>query len=117
MGGTKELNAGGGAMMMPGFGGAVPVASFGAMSMSFNPTFFAYNSYTSTKSTRIESLFDNNFSHVSGEIEENAFDKIKTFADEQKNKKAENVFKYKNGYLYGNYNSKENVYELTYFED
>ena len=119
MGGTKKLNAGGGApMMMPGFGAAVPVGAIGgAVSISFNPIFYAYNSYTTTKSTRIESLFDANFQHVAGEIQDNAFDKIQQYADDQRNAKVETVLRYKNGYLYGNYKNKAQVYELTYFTD
>lgn len=115
MGGSKELSTGGGAMpMMGGFGG-LPIATAGAFTISYNPVFFAYNSYAGTKSTRIECLFDNDFNHIEGEIPRNVFDEIKDFTEKIKQKKAENVFRFKDLYIYGYYNSKIEKYILYKF--
>lgn len=67
----------------PGFGGPMmmPMGSFGAVSVGFNPVFSAYGGYSSTKSVHIDCLFDNTFNHVKGEITENIFDNIKSFED------------------------------------
>lgn len=89
-----------------GFGG-------GSVGVFFNPTMFAYGSYTSSKSTRIECLFDENFNHLEGEIKDNAFDKMKSYKSPIL--KAETVFKYKDFYLKGSYSSVTKGYSLRKF--
>ncbi|GEM_PF-524016 len=84
LGSKKEIRSGGGMMPMGGFG-AVPMGGFGPVSVSFNPTFFAYGGYSSTKTVRIDCLFNDNFEHLMGEISENIFDRIKTFEESFKN--------------------------------
>ncbi|OAB80391.1 hypothetical protein [Cochleicola gelatinilyticus] len=102
-------------MMMGGMGGLAG-ATIGAAAVSFNPTYFAYNSYTTTKSTRIESLFDTSFAHVPGSIETNVFDKIQLYVKESHMpKKAETIFPYKDSYIYGTYYWQEDKYELIEF--
>lgn len=82
LGSEVEIARGaGGFGAMPGFGG-VPIASFGAISMSFNPTFFAYGGYSDSKSTHIDCLFDENFQHIQGKVKDNIFDNIKTYEDD-----------------------------------
>lgn len=83
IGSRKEVNTGGAPMMMGGFGavGSIPIATAGAMSVSFNPVYMAYGGYTSTKSVRIECLFDHNFNHVEGNIADNIFDTVMNFED------------------------------------
>lgn len=113
MGSKKEINRGGG-MMMPGFG--FPVATAGAFTVVFNPTYFAYGSYSSTKATRIECIFDEDFNHKEGNVPQNAFDLIKEVADKFPKKDAENVFKLNNDYIWGFYNKKLNKYMTYKFE-
>jgi len=78
IGGYVQRSGGGGFGMMPM--GGIPMGGFAMGGMMFTPTFnpfmSAYNSYSYTKSTRIECLFDDNFNHVEGEVEKNIFDKI-----------------------------------------
>lgn len=80
IGGYTERSGGGfGGMSM--MGGGIPMGGFGLGggfmgAMSFNPFMGAYNSYSSTKSTRIECLFDSKLNHVVGEIKKNIFDNI-----------------------------------------
>ncbi|MFC6877263.1 hypothetical protein ACFQZF_02680 [Flavobacterium myungsuense] len=80
IGGYTE-RSGGGFGGMPMMGGGIPMGGFAlgggfTGTMSFNPFMSAYNSYSYTKSTRIECLFDTSFNHVEGEISKNIFDKI-----------------------------------------
>ena len=89
-----------GGMMMP-FGG-IPLGSIGSATVFFNPTQIAFNSFSNNKTTRIESLFDENFNHVEGEIKENAFDKMIDF---KSNNKGSTVFKYKDFYIKTEYMS------------
>jgi hypothetical protein len=113
LGGKKEV-ARGGMMTMGGFG--MPIASFGAVSVFFNPVNFAYNSYSNTKSTIINCLFDDGFNHIKGDFPENEFDKIKEFEDVDRFRKRsgddefygagsniETIFKYKGYFIKGTY--------------
>jgi hypothetical protein len=84
---VQKMNSG---MMMP-FGG-IPIGSFGAATVFFNPAQLAFNSFSSNKATRIESLFDENFNHIKGEIKDNAFDKMKGL---KSSSIGSTVFKYK----------------------
>lgn len=96
----------------------IPVASIGRLNFpTFNPTFWAYQSYTTSKSIRIETLFDSDFNHIDGEVTPNIFDSIKQFAEGLDKKQAENVIKYENCYLYGYYNNKEDKYQLVKFSE
>ena len=95
----QKMNTG---MMMP-FGG-IPIASFGSATVFFNPTQIAFNSFSNNKATRIESLFDENFNHVKGEIKKNAFDKMKKKKSNSSGSstfkpKGSTVFKYKDYYI------------------
>lgn len=79
IGSKKVVKSGGAPVMMPGLG-AAPIA-IGTASFPFNPTMLAYSSYASSKSVRIECLFDSDFNHIDGEIADNVFDDIKSFED------------------------------------
>tara|TARA_Y100000815_G_C13309871_1_gene488031 strand:- start:249 stop:1658 length:1410 start_codon:yes stop_codon:yes gene_type:complete len=114
IGGIVELSGGGG-MMMPGFG-AFPMYQVGGFTMSFNPAGFAFGSYSSTGSTRIECLFDSEFNHLDGEIKDNVFDKITKYKDRMSNLKADNVYFLNNKVLFGFYKPYYKSYELVLFE-
>lgn len=78
-----------------------------------------YHSYVTTKSTRIECLFDEKFNHITGQIPFNGFDKIKNYVDENDLNKAplQSVFKYKDDYVFGYFNKELNVYKYTCIEN
>lgn len=117
LGGRLEIKASGGGMMMPGMPG-ITMASFGAVSTYFNPSFFAYNAYAHSKSTFIECLFDENFEHINGEPKENVFDKIKEFKEPASTvQSAHTLFKYKDYFVVGNLVRISNEYWLRKFED
>jgi len=106
---VQRTNAG---MMMP-FGG-IPIGSIGAATVFFNPAQIAFNSFTNNKTTRIESLFDTDFNHIPGEIEENAFDKMKDF---KSNNNGGTVFKYKDFFIKTRYNSFSKEFNFKKFTD
>lgn len=106
---------GGGGMMIGGFG-TVGGITTGGVSFFINPTMFAYNSFTNTKSTRIEGLFNNAFEHIPNkEIPLNVFDKIDksyTYSDV-----ANTIFRYKDFFIKGDFKSRSNTYILTKFTE
>ena len=102
-----------GGMAMGGIGG-IPIASSGGITFFFNPTMFSYNSFAGTKSTEIQCLFDDNFEHIKDvEAPENVFDKIEKH--EMKNTSHETIFRYKDFFIKGAYNTSRKVYYLTKF--
>lgn len=111
--GSKKDIVQGGAPMMPGFG--FPMGTIGGFTATFNPTFFAYGSYTRTKATRIECLFDENLNHKKGTVPKNIFDTINQAAVMFPNKDAETIFKLNPFYIWGFYNAPLNQYVLYKF--
>ncbi|MGB7393397.1 MAG: hypothetical protein WA913_03290 [Pricia sp.] len=108
----KKQSAG---FMMPGFG--LPVASIGAVTIFFNPAFFAFESYVHTKALTVDGLFDENFMHKSGDINENVFDQIQEFQEEENISTAgKTLFKIDDTYFLGSYSSFNKEYTLWAFE-
>lgn len=99
-------------MMMP-FGG-IPIGSIGAVTVFFNPAQLAFNSFSNSKTTTIESLLDENFEHVKGEIQDNAFDKM---LDYKSDNKGETVFKYKDFYIKTRYSKISKSFNFKKFTD
>jgi len=116
IGGYVEQRSGGMMMPMGGFGG-IPIGSFGSFNVFFNPTMYAFNSMSTTKSTRIECLLDDNFNHVKGKIENSAFDKINFYKKEARFKGEETVLKYKDYFILVDYNTFSKDYTLRKFKD
>ncbi|MGB1042888.1 MAG: hypothetical protein ACPGU6_05805 [Tenacibaculum sp.] len=113
IGGYVEQRAAG-PMMMGGFGG-LPIASFGNVSLFFNPTMLAYNSFSNTKSTQIECLFDENFEHIKdAKPNDNVFDKMKKAS--KSGSTGITVFKHKNYFIRGSYNTSTKNYHLKKFK-
>lgn len=113
IGGYVEQRAAG-PMMMGGFGG-MPIASFGNVSFFFNPTMLAYDSFSNTKSTQIECLFDENFNHIKDTTpNDNVFDKMKNIS--KRGKTGITVFKYKDHFVRGSYNQETKIYYLRKFK-
>jgi|GEM_PF-2533001 len=101
--------------MMPGFG--IPIATFGAVTVFFNPTFFAYQSYTATKAIQVDALFNSNFEHQNGQLKENRFDLIEAFEVEHNiSPNGRTVFKMNNAYILGNYDAYHKTYTLRSFQ-
>lgn len=115
IGGYVTQRTGGGMMMPMGFGG-IPIGAIGgSVTVFVNPTALAYNSFTSTKSTRIECLFDADLNHIKDKkVSDNAFDKIKN-ASKSNNKAASTVFRYKDFFIKGDYDTWTKKYVLRKF--
>ncbi|TVZ16464.1 hypothetical protein [Maribacter sp. MAR_2009_72] len=113
-GGVIERNANSG-MVLPGFG--IPIATFGAVTVYFNPTFFAYQSYTVTKAIQVDALFNSAFEHQNGQLGENPFEMIENFEIENNISPAgRTVFKMNGSYILGAYNAYNRTYTLRKFK-
>ena len=100
-------------MMMGGVGVQAAPAGVATPTSSFNPTFFSYNNYTSTKSVFFNTHFDSNFNYVEKEEEKNIFEKIDDYTDSIKRITAEDVF-FHNKILYlGYYDMREKTFHLV----
>lgn len=116
VGGSEEINPTsgpfmGGRSMMVGQNNA------GTMTTSFNATSSAFDYYKKDKSVRIESLLNENFEHIEGEISQNAFDKLRAHTLPLKYAKAESVFRMNGSIIYGRYFGKDNVYKYFQFSE
>ena len=134
IGGYIEIKSSGGGFGVAGFaGGGVAGLAFAGLSTGFNPTFANYNSYSSTKTTFINCLFDYEFNHKQGDFTNNVFDRIKEYEDSftQKlladgtyepiafpefNIKLKNVFYHKDKHFLGYINSKKKTYHVVEFD-
>lgn len=117
LGGTKEIITNSGFVISGvgsglGFGGTVDNGIW----LSFNPTFYDYNTYTTAKSTYINCLFDSNFNHIKGDIRKNSYDILFEFEDELSDDiKAVNIFLHQNKLHYGFFDPNKKTYELFSF--
>ncbi len=80
--------------------------------------FSAFDSYNKTQSTRIECIFDKEFNHVDGDVLKNGFDLIQDYIKDKKIKRAklQTVFKYKDKFIWGYYDSTRKYYAFYQFE-
>jgi hypothetical protein len=126
IGGYIERSGGGGFGMMPmaGFGmAAIPMGGM-MFTPTFNPFMGAYNSYSYTKSTRINCLFDDNFNHVDGEVEKNIFDKIheqEKIIEKEKNLawglNLKNIYRHNNKFYLSYLNDLDKKYNIIEIEN
>jgi len=88
------------------FVGGLPL---GVMIATLTPS---YESYTGTKSTRIECLFDESFNSINGSIPENVFDKINNYIRNNSTIKFKHksIFKANNNYIIGYYSKETGLY-------
>lgn len=111
IGGYKEIYSNGGGMMMGGVamggptGGATPIAYY-------NPTYFSFNTYSSTKSTFFNTHFDSDFNYVAQEEKDNIFDRIKEFKKDIQYESAEDVFIHEGKIYFSYYNLKEKLLKI-----
>ncbi|MCF1190145.1 hypothetical protein LRR18_01005 [Mangrovimonas sp. AS39] len=98
---------------------AIPVYSAPTNSsyhISYNSTHQNYFTYTYTKSTYLEGIFDVNFNHKKGPLRENVFNRIESFKSEKlKYITAENVFILDKKVYFGYLNLKEQQYYVLKF--
>ena len=114
LGGKKDVSN---SIVAPGIGMGMPIASFEALTLSFNPTMYAFNSYKCTKSVFFKCLFDQNMQHIKGTIKKNPFDRIKDFTDTIYNDvEAETIFSCDNYFIWGYYDMFLKKYYLLKFK-
>ncbi|GGG35168.1 hypothetical protein [Bizionia arctica] len=83
--------------------------------VTYNPTYFSYNSYSNTKSTYFNTKLDPEFNHIKGTIDKNVFEIIKSYTNKYKYITAEDVF-FHNGTLYFSFfNLKDSEYNIVTF--
>ncbi|WP_420603145.1 hypothetical protein [Flagellimonas sp.] len=115
MGGVS-IHTGGGAMMMPMPG--IPIASFGTITVSVSPAFYAYNSYSSTRAVYIKSIFDSStLNHIEMDPFSNLFDRVQKHSDGLFDIKLTTLFNYKGYYIHSHYNNADKRYTLSKFEN
>lgn len=81
----------------------------------FNGINLNYNSYIASKSIYFNAIFDSNFNHLKGTIEDNLFDTIKTYQDSLKYSTAEDVFFHNDTVFIGYFNLIDSEYKLIKF--
>ena len=74
------------------------------------------NSYRNRKVIYINTVFDQNFNHIPGEIEKLPFDKLRAFTEEKKKLERPTVFKFKSDLIFGAYDSKNKSYSFFKFK-
>lgn len=77
----------------------------------------AFDSYSTTKSTRINCLFTSDLEHISGTIPLNSFDIINNFIEEKNLEDAplQSVFIHNDNYIWGSFSKKTGIYTLHRF--
>lgn len=84
--------------------------------VAFNPAMESFNSYSNRKVVKIEGLFDKNGNHIKGDLQPLAFDKIRTFFDDNTDVSSQTLFKMDSYYL-GYYDNKTKEYVIRRFAD
>lgn len=102
--------------------GQITASQFGFLgsivgSVFFSPTMDNFNSYAGKKVVKIEGLFDREDNHVQGDLKPLAFDKIRTFFDDNKDVSSQTLFKMDNAYYLGYYDNKTKEYTIRKFID
>jgi hypothetical protein len=85
----------------------------------YNPTMYGYSSYTNSRAVYFKSLLETTeFNHVTGEVTDNAYDKIKDYVkDKDEVMLSKTIFKIDNHYVLGYYIKAERKYYLIRFEE
>jgi hypothetical protein len=74
------------------------------------------NSYRNRKIIYINSVFDQNFNHIPGQIEKLPFDELRAFAEDKKDLEKATVFKLKSDLYFSAYDSKNKSYSFFKFK-
>lgn len=102
------------AMIIGGMFGVAGVLLVAALP---NSTLESFNSYANKKVIYTTGLFDSNYSHLSGDVQELAFDKMRTFLDSDNTLRYKTLFKSNNFYYLGYYNPSYQKYYFVKYQD
>lgn len=100
-----------------GLVGVAASAIAGAAVGYYNATMDSFNSYSNRKVVKIECLFDKDNNHLTTELKPLAFDKIRTFFDDNKDVSSQTLFKMDANYYLGYYDNKTKEYIIRKFSD
>nr|WP_315253580.1 hypothetical protein [uncultured Flavobacterium sp.] len=113
----QQQQVGTGAIVGGMFGAVGSIAGSLIDSAISNPTMESFNSYANRKVVYINGLFDKEFTHVKGEIEPLAFDKIRIFFDKNTDVSSQTLYKLDNIYYLGYYDNLAKEYTIRKFID
>jgi hypothetical protein len=88
-----------------------------ASSLTSNYSLNNLNSYKDRKVVYINCLFDENFNHLKEEVYKLAFDKLRIFAEKEKELVSKTIFKMNSNLYYAGYNKVDNKYLFYKFND
>ncbi|MBL0683975.1 hypothetical protein [Aquimarina mytili] len=95
----------------------VDLGSTGVTYTYVPPLLESYRSYAGSKSTYIKCLFDENWSHIPGEMPTNGFDKIEEIKKQILDENTETIFRFGDHLIYGYYYPKQRKYFLKKFDN
>lgn len=113
----QQQQVGTGAIVGGMFGAVGSIAGSLIDSAISNPTMESFNSYANRKVVYINGLFDKEFTHIKGEIEPLAFDKIRIFFDKNTDVSSQTLYKINNIYYLGYYDNLAKQYTIRKFID
>ncbi|MNT38168.1 hypothetical protein D3C72_1743510 [compost metagenome] len=97
--------------------GIAASAVAGATMAYYNSTMNNFNSYSNRKVVKIECLFDKENNHLKDELQPLAFDKIRTFFDDNTEVSSQTLFRVQSSYYVGYYDNKTKEYIIRKFVD
>lgn len=118
LGSVSEIKQAGSPVFVgAGLAGIAASAIAGGLAGYYNATMDSFNSYSNRKVVKIECLFDKDNNHIQGELQPLAFDKIRTFFDDNTDVSSKTLFKFESAYYLGYYDNKTKEYIIRKFVD
>lgn len=114
--GSASIEENNNAVMIGAILGGLSGALIGA-ALSSNYSINNVNSYQNRKVVYINSLFDSNFNHISGDAKKLAFDKLRVFVEENSHLDYKTVFKLNKNLYFSGLDRKTNNYSFYKFTD
>ncbi len=114
---TQEIVISSSEALPSGGGGGFTMGGAGGVGMSFTPVFTNYSNPENVRISYFKSLLDEkSLNHMVGEMAPSVSEQIKTFEDNAENKiKSKTIYRYKNYFIYGYFDSKNKTYKLLKF--
>ncbi|KRD11509.1 hypothetical protein ASE21_07320 [Flavobacterium sp. Root901] len=117
LGSVSEIKQAASPVFIGGVAGIAASAIAGFAIGYYNATLDSFNSYSNRKVVKIECLFDKENNHIQGELQPLAFDKIRTFFDDNTDVSSQTLFKFESAYYLGYYDNKTKEYIIRKFVD
>ena len=114
--GSASVEEDNSAIMVGSMIGGLSGALIGA-ALTTNYSVNNLNSYANRKVIYINSLFDANFNHIAGDAKKLAFDKLRIFAEDNKNLKFKTIFKLDSNLYFAGIDKETKSYSFYKFTD